>query len=428
VLLHQNQTPIYLNAISAERIENQQGLPVPVNFEELSIAANLLDENAPCDLPSLTKRFLADEQSQAIVSNPGAPHVAQAINETVSIRQIWEQGQIAQQLAEHDLEFLYREIELPALAPLAAMMDRGVLFDVAQLPALGEKDAKILKMIMPYMKPVTGRIYPKLDSLGSRTGRIQCSNPNMQGLPIDLRNAVVATEGHVLLAADLSQFELRVLAHFSREPAFLDAYQSGNGDLHCRTVHHLYEKPLAEVTAEERQLGKTINFSIINGQSPRGLARELEIQDWDALIFINYFLSLYPKVASWIDNSIQVARQQGYVTSLYGRRRHLPELNSENPYKAARAERRVMSGIIQATGADIFKWLLGQLYQKLPSEFKMILPIHDAILFEIPEDRTEEATQLIRQIMQEFPPKFTIPLVVNIGVGKSWAASQAEKR
>jgi DNA polymerase-1 len=163
-----------------------------------------------------------------------------------------------------------------------------------------------------------------------------------------------------------------------------------------------------------------VNCSIINGQTPYGLAHILKIELSDAEIILNDFRNRYPRVAEWIDESVQVAKHQGYVTSFYGRRRYLPDLNADNPFVRAQAERQVVSGIIQSTAADIFKWMLGRLYQKLPSEFKMSLPIHDAILFEIPENRVEKAKKLISEIMQERPPRFSIPLVANIGIGRSW--------
>jgi DNA polymerase-1 len=159
---------------------------------------------------------------------------------------------------------------------------------------------------------------------------------------------------------------------------------------------------------------------MINGQTPYGLADTLKINISDAEIFLDNFRARYPRVAEWIDQSVQAAKRQGFVTSLYGRRRQLPDLYAEDPNMQARAERQVVSGIIQSTGADIFKWMLGRLYEELPSEFKMVLPVHDAVLFEIPEQRAEDANTLILEIMQEMPPRFSIPLVANIGIGRSW--------
>jgi DNA polymerase I len=200
----------------------------------------------------------------------------------------------------------------------------------------------------------------------------------------------------------------------------LEAYRKGCGDLHRDNAARLYEKPLGDITEELRKIGKTVNFSLINGQTEKGLAAKLNIHPDEARLFIDDFYERYPKVASWIKQMLQIAREQGHVTSLYGRRRHLPALNSRYPFEVAHAERQVISGIIQATGAELFKWMLGRLSEKLPPEFHMILPIHDALLFEIPEKRIEEAKTLIREVMQESPPRFSIPLAVNICVGKNW--------
>lgn len=418
----EERTRIYHNALSAQHVEMQHDLPVPVHFEDLSVAAHLLDENAHYDLQNLIKRFLPDN-SPAITSNPANPQLTQALDETLLIRRLWDQGQIAEQLEKQGLEFLYREIELPALAPLSAMMQHGVLFDVPKLAAHRDQYSPLIDDLIEHSS-ITGRIHSRLDPLRSRTGRIQSSKPSLQGIPVALRDAVVAEDKHVLLAADLSQFELRVMAHFAQEPEFLEVYRHGSGDLHLYTASRLFNIPAEKLTEVQRKIGKTVNFSLINGQTAKGLADELGIEIPEAVLFLDDFRNRYQRVAMWIDHSIQIARKQGYVTSLYGRRRHLPDLNADNPPKAFRAERQVVSGIIQATGADVFKWMLGRLYEKLPPEFKMVLPIHDAILFEIPENRMEEAKQLIREIMQESPPKFTIPLVANIHVGKSWKECQ----
>jgi hypothetical protein len=418
----QEKARVYPSALSDQRDEEEQDSFVPHDLEQLSIAAHLLDENAPYDLRSLTKRFLPDQEVPAATDST-TPKVAQATNEAPFIPRIWHQGRIKEQLVAQGLEFLYREIELPTLVPLAAMMRNGVLFDVATLQAHRDKYPTQVDSLQKHLSN-TGRIHPKLDPISCSTGRILCSNPNLQGLPIDLRDAVVAQEGHLLLAADLSQFELRILAHFTQEPAFVQVYQGGHGDLHRFTAARLLDLPLEQITEEERKLGKTVNFSLVNGQTEIGLAKKLQISVPDAATFIQDFQSRYPLVASWIDRTIQATREQGYVTSLYGRRRHLPSLNSENAFQVDRAERQVVSGIIQATGADIFKWMLCRLYRNLPPEFKMLLAIHDAILFEIPEKRIEEARKTIEEIMQVGPRSFSVPLAVNIRAGKNWKECQ----
>jgi DNA polymerase-1 len=263
-----------------------------------------------------------------------------------------------------------------------------------------------------------------LDPLGTSSGRYSCSNPPLQVLDARVRAAVKASPGHLLLEADYSQMELRVLAHFSQDVQLLEAFARGY-DLHRRTVARVLNIEEAAVTEADRQLGKKLNFGIVYGQTAFGLAEDLGISEADAQELLAAHMAAYPGVARWITQVHEQVATTGEVRTLFGRRRCLPKIFSALPADVAEARRQAVNTIIQGTAADLFKLTLIRLNQELPPEVKMLLPVHDSVLFEVPEGMIEQAEREIVAAMEITPPEFSVPLRAETGTGRTWAECKA---
>ncbi len=277
------------------------------------------------------------------------------------------------------------------------------------------------------VNPNTGRIHPTFHQTGTVTGRLSCSDPNLQNIPIrsdigrELRRAFAAPRGKFIVSADYSQIELRLLAHITGDENLIRAFKEG-ADIHAATASAIFGKPPEMVDSLERRKAKVVNFGITYGMSPFGLAKELNISPEEAaLIIFNYFAT-YPGVQKWIEKTLEQARIKGYVTTIFGRRRYIPELNVPNRQVREMAERTAINAPIQGSAADIIKKAMVEvqeaiLSQKLSS--MMILQIHDELLFEVPESEVETMKRLIRDIMENVV-QLKVPLVVDIGVGRNW--------
>lgn len=265
----------------------------------------------------------------------------------------------------------------------------------------------------------TGRVYCELDPLGTATGRFSAKNPNLQAISRELRPAFITPEGFVLLEADFSQIELRVLAELSRDRRLVKSFRDGV-DLHRETASLVLDKSLKEITAADRAIGKKVNFAIIYGQTDQGLAKELGISPLDAEEHIDRFMDGYPGVRDWIEATKDLASKQGYVTTMFGRRRRLPELASADERVVERALRQAVNAVIQGTAADLNKLALIRLYEALDPDCRMLLTVHDSVLLEVPEDRADEIAEQVGEIMAEKPEGFRVPLEVDVRVGGSW--------
>jgi DNA polymerase-1 len=277
------------------------------------------------------------------------------------------------------------------------------------------------------VNPATGRIHTRFDQAVASTGRLSSSDPNLQNIPVRtelgraIRAAFVAPPGHVILSADYSQIELRVLAHLSQDPELIDAFASRK-DVHTRTAALVLDKPEAQVTADERRAAKTINFGVIYGMGDSALAKQLGIARETAARFIAAYFERYAGVARFMENTVEAARQGEAVRSLLGRRRFLPNLHSANRALRFEAERIARNMPIQGTAADILKLAmvaLGRDEGANPAAH-MVLTVHDELVFEVPEAEAREAGVRIRERM-ESAMNLAVPLVVDVGIGKSWA-------
>ena len=273
----------------------------------------------------------------------------------------------------------------------------------------------------------TGRLHTSFSLTGTATGRLSSSDPNLQNIPIrtelgrQIRAAFVAGPGNVLLAADYSQIELRVMAHLSNDPVLLEAFRSGE-DIHARTAQEVFNVGPLGQTAEHRRAAKVINFGIIYGLSPFGLAQNLGIPQKEAAQFINAYFARYRGVKEYLDNSLAETRKTEMAKTMFGRIRPIPEINSPQVQLRSFAERTALNSPLQGTAADLIKLAMIAIDDRLGREkfeAKMILQVHDELLFEAPEKETQALTELVRDEMENVY-KLAVPLVAEIGVGANW--------
>jgi DNA polymerase-1 len=277
--------------------------------------------------------------------------------------------------------------------------------------------------------PRTGRIHTSFNQLVTATGRLSSSNPNLQNIPIRselgrrIRAAFVPEPGWKFLAADYSQIELRILAHVSGEESLIAAFRAGE-DIHRRTAAEVFGVALAEVTPEQRDIAKTTNFSVIYGVTAFGLSRGLSITPKQAQEFLDQFFARHPKVKAYLERTVREGRERGFVTTLLGRRRYLPELKSGNPNLRSFAERMATNAPIQGTAADLIKIAMVRLARELEGRglrTRMLLQVHDELLFETPEDELGPLEALAAEVM-ESALTLDVPLKVDITAGADWAA------
>jgi DNA polymerase-1 len=281
--------------------------------------------------------------------------------------------------------------------------------------------------LLPLIDPRDGRVHTSFNQTIASTGRLSSSEPNLQNIPIrtevgrQIRRAFVAADGCLLLAADYSQVELRILAHITREPRLVQAFVQGE-DIHAATAATLYGIPITAVTPAQRRLGKTLNFAIIYGQSPYGLSRVADIPVDEAAQFIRNYEATFPGVKRYVEETLTKARTKGYVETLLGRRRYLPDMATLPAVQRQAAEREAMNMPIQGTNADIIKIAMIRLHRsftELEMKTRMILQVHDELLFEVPESELELAKGIVRATM-EGAMELIPPLRVEIKVGKNW--------
>jgi DNA polymerase-1 len=278
-----------------------------------------------------------------------------------------------------------------------------------------------------YINAQTGRVHTSFNQTGAATGRLSSSNPNLQNIPVrtkrggEIRRAFVAPPGHLLLIADYSQVELRLLAHFSDDPAFVAAFQRG-GDIHRQTAAVIFGVPEANVTAEMRGRAKTINFATIYGQGALALSRQLGITLEEAKAFIKHYFERFAGVRAWLDKTVDEARQRGFVETLFGRRRYIPELRDRNFSIRSFGERTATNSPLQGSAADLIKIAMIRIHAALKQanlRTKMLLQVHDELVFETPEHERPDAAALVKREM-EGVANLRVPLVVTIGAGKNW--------
>jgi len=274
----------------------------------------------------------------------------------------------------------------------------------------------------------TGRVHTSFSLAATNTGRLSSNEPNLQNIPIrteegrKIRYAFVAEEGHKLVSVDYSQIELRLVAQIAGVALLKQAFLDGT-DIHAMTASQVFNVPLAEMTPETRRKAKAINFGIIYGISGFGLAAQLGIPQGEATAFIRAYLDRLPELKAWMDETKRTARERGWVETLFGRKCHVPGIKDPNPARRAFAERQAINAPIQGTAADIIKRAMGKLPHALAAEglkARMLLQVHDELLFEAPEDEAQRTAEVAQQVMQS-AATLEVPLIAEAGIGRSWA-------
>ncbi|MWW95222.1 DNA polymerase I [Francisella tularensis] len=281
---------------------------------------------------------------------------------------------------------------------------------------------------LPKMLDANGRVHTSYNQTGTVTGRLSSSDPNLQNIPIKspegrkIREAFIAEDGYCIVAADYSQIELRIMAHLSKDKNLLKVFNQ-NLDIHSATAAEVLGISIDEVSSEQRRKAKAINFGLIYGMSAFGLARQLEIPRAEAQEYIDIYFNRYPSVKEYMTTAKEFAKQNGYVETILGRRLYLPEINSKNVMQRNAAERAAINAPMQGTAADIIKKAMinvnMMISQEYNSEIKMVMQVHDELVFEVKKTKLEEIVAKIKSIM-EAAVKLNVPLEVNVDSGKSW--------
>lgn len=277
------------------------------------------------------------------------------------------------------------------------------------------------------INPHTGKIHTSFNQTVTATGRLSSSNPNLQNIPVrnedgkEIRKAFIPDNGCEFFSADYSQIELRIMAHLSGDPHMIEAFQKGQ-DIHAATAAKIYKEKLEDVTREQRSKAKTANFGIIYGISVFGLAERLNVDRKEAKELIDGYFENYPKVKEYMDHSIQIAREKGYIETIFKRKRYLPDINSRNAVVRGYAERNAINAPIQGSAADIIKVAMINIYRRFKEEnikSKMILQVHDELNFSVLPEEKEKVQQIVISEM-ESAYKMKAPLLADCGWGKNW--------
>lgn len=342
-------------------------------------------------------------------------------------------------------QVMYEEQGLPILkkTKTGASTDAEVLEQLAEMGhdfpqlILGYRELQKLKSTYVDVLPTkvnreTGRIHTSYNQVGASTGRLASTDPNLQNIPVRtprgeaIRRAFIPAKGCRFVVADYSQIELRLMAHLSGDPAFIEAFRAG-ADIHRQTAAIIFGVPLAEVTSEMRSRAKTINFGTIYGQGPFALSKQLGIPQDEAKRFIADYFTRFFGVRAYLDRQVEVARAQGYVETLFGRRRYIPEINDRNFNVRSFGERLSQNTPLQGSAADLIKMAMIKIHHALPAaglKSQLLLQVHDELVVEAPTDQAEETARLVKEHM-EGAASLSVPLLVGIGIGDNWVDAKS---
>ena len=368
-------------------------------------------------------------------------HIEQALAQYTA--RIWELagGQFNINSPKQLGEILFEKLQLPASKRTGKTRSTSTAAEVLEelaltheLPRLVLEWRALMKLKGTYIDalplmvhPETGRVHTCFNQAVAATGRLSSSDPNLQNIPIrtelgrEIRRAFIADAGHVLISADYSQIELRVLAHMAGEPALIEAFRSGE-DIHDRTALQLFGPDSGLSRHELRSRSKMVNYAVLYGKTPFTLAKDINVTQEAAQEFIDAYFTGFPRVRVFIDQMLEDARRTGVVKTMFGRRRLVPNLLSRNFQMRAQSEREAVNMPIQGTAADILKRAMIDLHAELSRsrlKARMILTVHDELLFETPHEEAEEAAALVREKMEQ-AVKLDVPLDVDIGIAENW--------
>ncbi|MBF0483721.1 MAG: DNA polymerase I [Candidatus Omnitrophica bacterium] len=336
---------------------------------------------------------------------------------------------------------LFEKLKLPAgkKTKTGLSTDEEVLQKLSkdnEFPALILEYRQIAKLKSTYIDALpklvnntTGRVHGEFFQTGAETGRFSSRNPNLQNIPIrtemgrEIRKAFIPSDkDRILVAADYSQIELRILAHLSQDDELIRSFKAGL-DIHQRTAALMFGVEQDSVTREMRYAAKRVNFGIVYGMSAYGLARDLNVTNKEAQEFIERYFATYPKVKEYMDKTIKECEEKGYVLTLLNRRRYIPEIHNDNNSMRQFAQRQAINTPVQGSAADLIKMAMVQIYQELNArglESKMIITVHDELVFDVVKSEKEEVEKLVKKLMEN-PLKLSVPIVVTVKSGKNWA-------
>ena len=306
--------------------------------------------------------------------------------------------------------------------------DHPIVADILEWRSVNKLQSTYVKALPEEINPNTGRVHTVYNQAVAATGRLSSNQPNLQNIPIrtergqQVRKAFIPRdENHVLLAADYSQIELRIIAALSKDPAMLEAFQKGE-DIHATTAAKVFGVPLEEVSREQRSNAKTVNFGIVYGVSAFGLSQQTNLNRTEAKELIEAYYATYPQLKNYMSEQVDFARENGYVTTVLGRRRYLKDINSQNAVVRGAAERNAVNAPIQGSAADIIKIAMINIHRRMKKEnwqSKMLLQVHDELVFDVPKTEVETLSAMVKEEMEN-AFSLEVPLLVEVGIGENW--------
>ncbi|MEN8769488.1 MAG: DNA polymerase I [Candidatus Arcticimaribacter sp.] len=306
--------------------------------------------------------------------------------------------------------------------------DHPIVADILEYRSVNKLQSTYVKALPEEINPKTGRIHTVYNQAVATTGRLSSNQPNLQNIPIrtargqQVRKAFIPRDkDHVLLAADYSQIELRIIAALSKDPAMLEAFQNGE-DIHATTAAKVFGVALEEVTREQRSNAKTVNFGIVYGVSAFGLSQQTNLNRTEAKELIEAYYATYPQLKAYMSDQVDLARENGYVSTVLGRRRYLKDINSQNAVVRGAAERNAVNAPIQGSAADIIKIAMINIHRRMEKEnwqSKMLLQVHDELVFDVPKSEIETLSAMVKEEMEN-AFSLEVPLLVEVGIGENW--------
>jgi DNA polymerase I len=306
-----------------------------------------------------------------------------------------------------------------------------IIESILEYRSLKKLTSTYIDSLPKLVSPATGRIHSSYNQAVVATGRLSSNNPNLQNIPIrsangrEVRRAFIpSSPGRVFLSADYSQIELRLIAHFSGDPNFIEAFQNGE-DIHAATAAKIFKTDISEISSEQRSRAKGANFGIVYGISAFGLSQNLGISRAEADELIKGYFSIYPGVREYMDSCIEAARANGYVCTMFGRRRYLPDISSQNATMRGWAERNAVNAPVQGTGADIIKKAMVAIDAEITKQglgSKLIMQVHDELNFDVPEEELDTMMQIVKHCMER-AAELKVPLTAQMGSGQNWLAA-----
>ncbi len=336
-------------------------------------------------------------------------------------------------------EILFNELKLPSgkknktgysvnVDVIESLQGKHPMIDfLLEYRQLNKLKSTYVDGLLSLMDPVTGRVYTSFNQTIASSGRLSSSNPNLQNIPVrtevgrQIRRAFIADPSYTLLTADYSQFELRILAHITHEPRLVEAF-SNDEDIHMITAATLFNVPVEQVTKDQRRLAKTVVYAVLYGQSAFGLSQVTGMNNTESASFIRRYHEIFPNIKGYVDGTLNQARKQGYVNTLYGRKRFFPDMHALSHVERQALEREAVNMPIQGTNADLIKIAMINLHHDLKEKrmkTRMILQVHDELVFEVPVEELERAKVLIKDRM-EGVEKLDVPIKVEMKIGKNW--------